>query len=65
LRASSRPILAGYDPRTSDRAPVRLGVILARVTTLEADPPTAPARPASEPWLEALMAQEPGAAARG
>jgi nucleotide-binding universal stress UspA family protein len=31
-RGMSRPILAGYDPRTSDRAPVRLGVILARVT---------------------------------
>lgn len=27
-----RPILVGYDPRTKDRAPVRLGVVLARVT---------------------------------
>lgn len=27
-----QPILVGYDPRTKDRAPVRLGVVLARVT---------------------------------
>ena len=27
-----RSILVGYDPRTKDRAPVRLGVVLARVT---------------------------------
>jgi nucleotide-binding universal stress UspA family protein len=26
------PILVGYDPRTKDRAPARLGVVLARVT---------------------------------
>jgi nucleotide-binding universal stress UspA family protein len=31
-RAMARPILVGYDPRTSDRAPVRLGVMLARLT---------------------------------
>src|SRR4051812_21398803 len=28
----AQPILVGYDPRTKDRAPVRLGVVLARVT---------------------------------
>ena len=28
----ARPILVGYDPRTSDRAPVRLGFIFARLT---------------------------------
>ena len=28
----ARPILVGYDPRTADRAPVRLGVMLARLT---------------------------------
>jgi nucleotide-binding universal stress UspA family protein len=28
----ARPILVGYDPRTTDRAPVRLGVVLARLT---------------------------------
>jgi nucleotide-binding universal stress UspA family protein len=27
-----QPILVGYDPRTKDRAPVRLGVVLARLT---------------------------------
>jgi nucleotide-binding universal stress UspA family protein len=27
-----QPILVGYDPRTRDRAPVRLGVVLARMT---------------------------------
>src|SRR3954447_6876479 len=27
-----QPILVGYDPRMKDRAPVRLGVVLARVT---------------------------------
>ena len=28
----TRPILVGFDPRTTDRAPVRLGVLLARLT---------------------------------
>jgi nucleotide-binding universal stress UspA family protein len=28
----ARPILVGFDPRTTDRAPVRLGVLLARLT---------------------------------
>ena len=27
-----QPILVGYDPRTKDRAPVRLGVVVARLT---------------------------------
>jgi nucleotide-binding universal stress UspA family protein len=31
-RVMGQPILVGYDPRTKDRAPVRLGVVLARVT---------------------------------
>lgn len=30
--AMARPILVGYDPRSSDRAPVRLGVMFARLT---------------------------------
>jgi nucleotide-binding universal stress UspA family protein len=28
----ARPILVGFDPRTTDRAPVRLGVLLAKLT---------------------------------
>jgi nucleotide-binding universal stress UspA family protein len=28
----SRPILVGYDPRTSDRAPIRFGIAAARLT---------------------------------
>ncbi len=28
----TRPILVGFDPRTTDRAPIRLGVLLAKLT---------------------------------
>ena len=31
----ARPILVGFDPRTTDRSPVRLGVMLARLTGAE------------------------------
>jgi hypothetical protein len=47
-RAMAGPILVGYDPRAADRAPVRLGVMLTRLTEsrLVAAAVQASARPA-------------------